>query len=424
MVFHSVYFSEAELDLQGSSLMPLFFLLSGFSLMVAYAPKLGVNDNVSIDLNLQQSNTFRTMKFHQNRFARVYPVYLICIFVALPYWFYGYGDTAGHNYDYIGLSLITSILPLCTLFIYLLGSPINGPGWTICSLAILWLMFPCFANDARKKNVNQLKMNLIVCYWVQLALVVLVFLALIIPLGFWPAFAAATMNPILRIPLFLMGVFAGELCVRYPSEDAPLPWNDGVLFLCPCCNGNNNISQTAVEDDQIKWSRTIIQQATFLLVITLAVFIIDTGVRMMGGGGVLGAVWLQAIVPYSQLEMIVALTRANKSNIVIKVLSNNLAKWFGKLSMCIYLIHYPVIIYVIWVVNNRSIVWPEVWDCKSEYEENTSSYDNCINKLHVFHEEKTLPLWGIPLVWAISLCLAVVLYYAIEEPFRRALRTN
>jgi hypothetical protein len=50
---------------------------------------------------------------------------------------------------------------------------------------------------------------------------------LILPfLGFWPAFAAATFHPLSRYPLFLMGIFAGELCNRYNQENNILmPWH-------------------------------------------------------------------------------------------------------------------------------------------------------------------------------------------------------
>jgi hypothetical protein len=36
MLFHSFLYSDISIDLQGSTLMPLFFVLSGFSLMLGF----------------------------------------------------------------------------------------------------------------------------------------------------------------------------------------------------------------------------------------------------------------------------------------------------------------------------------------------------------------------------------------------------
>lgn len=81
MVFHTLFFSKHSVDLQGSSLMPLFFLLSGFSLAVAYGDRCG-------EMYFENK-----LLFYQNRIARVYPLYYICTLFALPLWFYGYGSS-------------------------------------------------------------------------------------------------------------------------------------------------------------------------------------------------------------------------------------------------------------------------------------------------------------------------------------------
>jgi hypothetical protein len=43
------------------------------------------------------------------------------------------------------------------------------------------------------------------CFWVQYGLVMVLFFLLYPALGFWSAFATATMNPFSRLPVFLMG---------------------------------------------------------------------------------------------------------------------------------------------------------------------------------------------------------------------------
>ncbi len=57
MVFHCFFFSHRPWDLQGSSIMPLFFMLSGFSMAVAYRD--------SCDVNTQKFSGI--LAYYQNR---------------------------------------------------------------------------------------------------------------------------------------------------------------------------------------------------------------------------------------------------------------------------------------------------------------------------------------------------------------------
>lgn len=147
--------------------MPLFFLLSGFTLQVIYGSK-----------------KFSCKKFNLNRFARVFPVYYLCTFLALPFWFNGIGDFSQKNTDKIYLSLITSIIPINTLFNLLLGSPIDGPGWTVCTLAIMWLFFPISSRNANKLTDDQLLYRIKFCHYLQLVLVFILFMLILPFLGF------------------------------------------------------------------------------------------------------------------------------------------------------------------------------------------------------------------------------------------------
>jgi peptidoglycan/LPS O-acetylase OafA/YrhL len=73
--------------------------------------------------------------------------------------------------------------------------------------------------------------------------------------------------------------------------------------------------------------------------------------------------------------------------------------------MTIYLVHYVVIWYVEWAINDwKRVDWSDI--------SAGSSWDKA----------RQLPLWGIPIVVAISIPLATVIFYAFEEPIRRFLK--
>jgi len=60
---------------------------------------------------------------------------------------------------------------------------------------------------------------------------------------------------------------------------------------------------------------------------------------------ILGGLRLQAIAPLAQLTVIVALVRDQGQSRAAKALLHPIAQWLGRVSMCIYLIHFPVIYY-------------------------------------------------------------------------------
>ncbi|RYG95474.1 hypothetical protein EON65_55925, partial [archaeon] len=146
MVFHCVIFSKCPVDLQGSSLMPMFIMLSGFSLTVAYGKKdvaeyqqvesyyheEGQSDGVRHNVARKPLDF---IKFYHNRLVRLIPVYYLCSLSAIPLWLAGYGSASPHS-DYFLMSIISSFLPLCTFFIFLAGSSLVGPGWTVCTLLV------------------------------------------------------------------------------------------------------------------------------------------------------------------------------------------------------------------------------------------------------------------------------------------------
>ncbi len=86
-VFHCFIYSRGHIDLQGSSIMPLFFILSGFSLMLAYG---GGAEGGSAPSPPPPWVAAGYGAFLRNRLARTYPAYLAATVFAVPLWLLAY----------------------------------------------------------------------------------------------------------------------------------------------------------------------------------------------------------------------------------------------------------------------------------------------------------------------------------------------
>lgn len=139
VLFHSFHYSKLwYIDLQGSTLMPLFFLLSGFTLTIGYHKRFtGTTYNTISDITINESNINNNAEFKlsnrdlkryfYNRCIRVLPVYYICMAIAIPVNLAGWANIDPSNTKQVIGSYITNILPVNTWFILAFGSPFDGP---------------------------------------------------------------------------------------------------------------------------------------------------------------------------------------------------------------------------------------------------------------------------------------------------------
>lgn len=82
-LFHAIQFSEIGMDFNGSSIMPLFFMLSGFSLTVAYGHKFPDPSNA-----IEVQKPFAKKPYYWNRWIRTMPTYyLVNALAFVPAWF-------------------------------------------------------------------------------------------------------------------------------------------------------------------------------------------------------------------------------------------------------------------------------------------------------------------------------------------------
>ena len=308
----------------------------------------------------------------------------------------------------------------------------------------------------------------------------MLFFTLIGPLTFWPAFCASTMHPLSRYPVFVMGMLGGELVVRNQQQQqqqqqqqhdqqhqqqqscntshrhddiangdrdmtkhlSGMPWVHLTFLrlfplpcapLRPCCITSPPSSSSSPQQPSssfstqrtVLWSHRAVSQSVRLLLLTIGVILMSIWTPIPFGDPMaffwikVGAVWWQAMVPFAQLEVILALgqpfsssshsqqstdhqlshpeevevptsltcstTASNTTSIsttttattgavtattvlhkyLVLFLCHPYLQILGQYSMNIYLVHWLVLKYVTWGVNRGFVPlpWPESVSC-------------------------------------------------------------
>lgn len=227
VAFHCFTFSQYKWDLEGSTLMPLFFLLSGFSMTIGYSgrlqigncfpsgstlqvPLLNPNDDLSSSQQQSSGKSQSISRYLYNRFIRVMPVYWIALAFALPPVLAGYGQQVNPSNQFILINaLIINVIPVMTWVGFYCPYPVNGPEWTVMTLWFFWLFFPWLL--ARYEKMSDI--DLLECirrhYWIQFAIVLVgTCLDKFTDVGL--GFAVSSQTPYCRIFVFTMGIQAGK----------------------------------------------------------------------------------------------------------------------------------------------------------------------------------------------------------------------
>jgi peptidoglycan/LPS O-acetylase OafA/YrhL len=171
----------------------LFFLLSGFILSYTYS---GLAPGVQ-----------NYVKFWEARFARIYPVYLFSLLLALPFQFH----TLTLKSTLAVLLMVQAWNPLRPE----MSGAWNYPAWSLSVEAFFYLCFPFIqmriASMSRRAIQFLAAGALLVCLLIHTP---------IQGLGTWNPNAVAPIPiplPILRFPEFLLGMLMGNYFVRFGS---------------------------------------------------------------------------------------------------------------------------------------------------------------------------------------------------------------
>ena len=384
---------------------------------------------------------FDHWKFYQNRLARVMPLYYFDTFVlALPLLFVGFCMIDWETYPAV---LVVNIIPVTTLLGFFVGAQLDGPAWTICTLLYMWLLFPFVLPRVQRMTDDELIKGISNCYWFQFV-IILVLLAALIPtmsitgMSVQNVIGIIMMHPVSRFPVFLMGVYAGELCVRH--SDSVLPWPSTYFRFFPKStrdtdqafslvnygedNDKAGTSDGACADTSL-WRVRVTKQCVTLSALTFLVFVFDTILQYAFQASALGEFWFQGIVAFAQLELVVALTRDGGATRVSKWFRTSVGNWLGDRSMAIYLVHWPLLGYLCFMIYGKPLPYPRHYIGKCEdYHKGSDEYKHCEHVSDEWLYNNFVPAWGIPVILVWVLILADLTHRYVEEPCRKLFRSS
>lgn len=195
--------------------VPLFFLLSGFVMSYSYLNKPGVA-RISLDAK----------SYWAARVARIYPVYLLSLAVALPFLidyklqgFSGFsGFAKGTTLVFLNLTLLQSWCPQI----------INdwvGPAWSLSVEAFFYALFPLIVAsiDFSRLDKKALQKALLGLFMLSLALTIAAMLIYQLNPGLdrGSVIGQRCVIPLLRLPDFLAGMALGRLFLLQQWSPSP-----------------------------------------------------------------------------------------------------------------------------------------------------------------------------------------------------------
>jgi peptidoglycan/LPS O-acetylase OafA/YrhL len=190
--------------------VPFFFILSGFILAYNYAAQ-------------AEAQTLDNRRFWVARFARIYPVYAASLLLSAPMFMAAIMSTgkADGVLGQIGLHAVASFA-LAQSWIPAWAFVWNGPAWSLSVEAFFYLSFPFIMKTLTRRQRGRILAGIVV--------VGVSFVAVGKLIPSMNALVAAQRllgwaNPLLWLPLFLAGIWAGE---QYLQQEQTSRWRQWV----------------------------------------------------------------------------------------------------------------------------------------------------------------------------------------------------
>mmetsp|Transcript_26993 Transcript_26993/g.53922 ORF Transcript_26993/g.53922 Transcript_26993/m.53922 type:complete len:476 (+) Transcript_26993:220-1647(+) len=411
---HILNNSRVGIDLQGGMSMSFFYLLSGFIMSIAYGSKATKGETtgtIEIDVAASKENSFtiEKWKFWKNRFARLYPMYLLTNLTAIP---------MALEFNRFSISNVLVTMSGMNMWVYPFAPtfflmPLNGGTWTIQTMLFFYLVFPALfpfllGITDRFKMIRSM-------YWTQLFFFFAPFL-IYIPIygelkGAEYSYWVARAWPVSRLPVFIMGCLAAIERVKRKGDQWSKKIKPAALSACCCC-GSKQINDSDPSEEKY-WKRRRICDTSacsymiLLIAVIFSVFLIK--IRAIGEMKQLPlkikAIG-EAITPLLFLRLLLSLTETSderkqgimttsndkqdkKRSVFESICRSKAAIFLGNISLGFYLIHMQVVMLTKGLFNYNEY-WP--------------------------------PIWIIPINIFVSIILGYVVTYMVEKPMQRFLR--
>lgn len=295
-------------DFGGGSAVLMFFIMSGFLMMVGYATKPSVS----------------AYNFLSHRVARLGPVYWLSVLLFVPFTIMqftcGHGSASGSyvNGD-SGLltffSYLTTLLFTQTWFVALGFSNINGPLWSIVSQFFCYAIFPYLAIPyLTVRNLTRL-VGEVLLFW---QIYVVCFVCLFVSSGY--NYLLVHITPLNKLPLFIMGMILGSQALT-------------------------NLSVVTTPDYQQRWG-VICDLTTFFIAFYFLLQVVMSWT--VNYAGISARLYAELFIPPVYALWLYSLTQAPKS------LSYRVFCWWpfkrlGDYSFAVYCLHWPILTYYCWM---------------------------------------------------------------------------
>lgn len=125
-----------------------------------------------------------------------------------------------------------------------------------------------------------------------------------------------------------------------------------------------------------------------------------------------------------QLNILVALTRDGRGSLAARALGSRVAQWLGRVSMDVYLVHWPIIAYAALALHGRR-AFDTLLRCygvaDTDADADPKRYDECVRAMGA---AKRFPVWGVAVVLPVALLAGEAVSRYVNEPARKLLRSR
>ena len=142
-LFHLIVAFVSFIFVRANAFVSYFFILSGFIMIIAYGSK----------------NSISLFNFFKNRFARIYPIYLLALMLLLLF-NVRYNSPINYSDLILNLFVIQAWIPGK-------AASFNPPGWALSIEIFFYLVFPFLFNFIYRKNKYKLLIYPVLFIWMH-----------------------------------------------------------------------------------------------------------------------------------------------------------------------------------------------------------------------------------------------------------------